>query len=92
MMLSQTISKDLSSSGQMAFLRRITQDDGFRSALEADPQAALAEYGLHVDPNEIPSEVTLPNRPEILGRLSCFENSGDDESMQQMKWFGFLGQ
>ena len=74
--------------GHLAFLRA-TQDDRFRAALEADPQAALAEYGLSVDPDEIPSNVTLPNAESILDTLIDI----DDESADRMRkpWFGFFG-
>ncbi len=91
-MLSPATSDSLPSGGQIAFLRRMTHDDEFRSTLEADPQKALAEYGLHIDPQELPAVVSLPSKPAIQASLSCLENSGDDESeLFRAMWMGFLG-
>ena len=49
-----------------AFLRRAAEDPRFRASLEADAQAALAEYGLSVDPEMIPTKVTIPSAESIL--------------------------
>ena len=77
----------LPSDGQLAFLRRITHDDLFRSVLEADPHRALAEYGLHLDPQAIPSRVELPSKRTLCDYL---EESGEDGSDFLMPWMGFI--
>ena len=74
------------SGGQLAFLRRVSRDDSFRADLEADPQAALAEYGLHVDPATIPARVALPDENAILDVLGGEESEGP-----LLEWAGWLG-
>lgn len=78
----------LPSGGQLAFLRRVARDEDFRAALEADPGAALAEYGLEVDAKDVPRNVRLPKEEAILDILIY---SGDDQSRQDTGWFGLLG-
>ncbi len=60
---------DSVSSGHGAFLHRAAHDPQFRAALEANPQAALAEFGMNVDPEQIPSQVTIPSAERILDML-----------------------
>lgn len=89
-MLSPTTSDLLPNSGQMAFLRRMSQDDEFRATLEVDPQKALAEYGLHVDPQDLPAVVTLPSQVELQAGLSYLASSEEDEKWQT-RWVLYLG-
>ena len=75
------------SGGQLAFLRRIAEDDQFRAEVEADPQAKLAEFGLQIDRGHLPAQVTLPetealtSSPVLAGSVWPFSQ----------RWFGFLG-
>lgn len=46
-------------------LDRLATDDEFRARMEADPVAALAEYGFHVDPTIAPYAVMLPSKEHI---------------------------
>ena len=90
-MLNQTSTSqnNHSARGQMAFLRRVTEDDRFRSALEADAQAALAEFGLSVDSEQIPSKVEIPSPESVLDVLIDAEDS-DPESAREAFWYGFI--
>ncbi len=80
---------DRISSGHYAFLRRAAHDPRFLAALEADPQAALAKYGLSVDPDEIPTRVTPPSAEHILDILIDVEDEPEDRKIRE-RWFGFL--
>jgi putative modified peptide len=46
-------------------LDRLATDDGFRAAYVADPNSALAEYGLSIDESALPADRRLPSK-EIL--------------------------
>ncbi len=89
-MLSPTSTPDdrLSRGHYHAFLHRAAHDPRFLDALEADPQAALAEFGLSVDSAEIPERVTPPNAERILDVLIDVED--DQRRDPELKWFGFL--
>ncbi len=79
---------ELSRGHYRAFLHRAAHDPGFLAALEADPQAALAEYDLSVDPEQIPSKVTPPSEESLLDVLIDVE---DDEKQRVNRWwFGFI--
>ena len=80
-----------SAGGQAAFLRRVTADDRFRAQLEADPQAALAAFGLHVDSEQLPSEVNVPSAESILDILIDVESDGSDvDRLERPRWEGFF--
>ncbi len=72
-----------------AFLHRVASDPRFRTALEADPQAALAECGLHVDPEQVPSKVTIPSAESILDVLG--EDADAEEKRSIFPWIPLLG-
>ena len=74
------------SSGQLAFLRRLADDDCFRAEVEVDPQAKLAEYGLHIDPADLPAEVRLPPKQAVQ---DCAVMSKSLLDMTR-KWYGFI--
>ncbi len=74
-------------SGQLAFLRRVTQNDDFRAQLEADPETALAEFGLELDPAEVPARVSLPATETIREGLEYFPPTDP----RLPRWVGFLG-
>lgn len=50
-------------------LERLASDDEFRSKMESDPIAALAEHGFEVDPSIAPNKVQLPSKEEIRGNI-----------------------
>ena len=89
-MLSREITQyDTPASGQIAFLRRVTQDDQFRTRLEADPQSALAEYGLEIGARNLPAQVTLPRRDAMLEAIG--DLAEDQDRDPRTRWIGFLG-
>ncbi|MEL7061041.1 MAG: NHLP-related RiPP peptide [Acidobacteriota bacterium] len=51
-----------SASVPVDLLRRLAEDDAFRAQVEADPIAAFASMGVHLDPADVPQEITLPKR------------------------------
>ncbi len=69
-----------------AFLHRAAHDAAFRAALMADPQPALAEYGLSVAPEQIPSEVTIPTAESILDTLIDAEDGDDSQRYRPWMW------
>lgn len=46
-------------------LERLAEDDAFREQMQADPIAALAEYGFKIDPDIAPHKIELPSKYEI---------------------------
>ena len=76
--------------GHHAFLRRAAHDPQFLDALQTDPQAALAEYGLSVDPEQIPDRVAPPSSERILDVLIDVED--EDKKRRLPVWFGFLSE
>ncbi len=74
----------------LAFLRRAAHDSDFRAALEADPRAALAGYGLSVNAEQLPSRVTLPSGESVLDALIDVEEDPEDNSTHFM-WAAFFG-
>lgn len=84
-----TSHSSFSGSGQAAFLRRLAVDDNFRTELQVDPQAALAEYGLDVDTAQLPRTVVLPKEEALKGAvegMKCSWIPNDD-----LNWYGFFG-
>lgn len=64
-----TAHDSLSRGDHRAFLHRAAHDPRFRASLETDAQAALAEYGLNVDSEQIPIQVKIPSAESILDTL-----------------------
>ncbi|MEM7585912.1 MAG: NHLP-related RiPP peptide [Acidobacteriota bacterium] len=87
--LSTSPSTSTLNGGQLALLNRVAYDDAFRAELEANPQAALAQLGLDVDPSVIPDKVTLPSEEAMASHLSCDE--ADSWYNKLRHWIGFLG-
>ncbi len=87
-MMSPANATDDTSQGHGAFLHRAAHDPLFRTALETDPQAALAEYGLSVDPEQIPSQVTLPETASLLNLVSTEDSSdpNDPDDIDRIPW------
>ncbi len=80
----------LSRGDHSAFLRRVAHDPGFRASLETDAQAALAGYGLNVDPAQIPARVTIPSAESILDIL--IDEDADPERKPDIRpWVPFFG-
>ncbi len=77
----------LSSGGQRSFLRRITHDDEFRASLESDPQTALAEYGLQVDSQSLPTSVALPDKATLSALLDEIGKSSWPPDLPWAGWF-----
>ena len=83
------VSIDHSSSSNpahLAFLRRMAEDVEFRTELEADPRAALAEMGLSVAADDIPGHVALPSRETVQMYLKEV-----DEDVSRPPWHWLLG-
>jgi hypothetical protein len=58
------------------FARRLANDDGFRSQLEATPEEALAGYGIEVPRGLIEHPVKLPSKETMVKALEIVE--GED--------------
>ncbi len=71
--------------GQLAFLYRITHDDQFRTRLQTRPHDALAEYGLHLDPEDLPQKVTLPSKEALR------DSPLEADLPEWVRWYGFFG-
>ncbi len=79
---------------RLAFLRSLAENDGFRAELERNPAAALATFGLHVDSEQIPARVSLPNKEEVRLSLESLPNahrSIDSFDPETRAWAGFIG-
>lgn len=48
-----------------ALLDRLSHDDAFREHVLGDPQAALQQYGLEVDPAALTQARKLPSKEEL---------------------------
>jgi hypothetical protein len=55
----------MSPSSTRAFAARLAEDDDFRALVAENPRAALAEYGLRVEPGLIPDVVELPAKEQL---------------------------
>jgi hypothetical protein len=67
------------------FLYRVATDAAYRSRLEADPVATLAELGITLDPADIPAGgIHLPPNDEILAKLD--ELTAKFESLIPVNW------
>lgn len=71
-------------------LSRLVQDEDFRAEMAANPLAALAEHGVHLDPQDLPAFVKLP-AGESLHFLLDAEDGASDASQIRTEWFGLLG-
>ena len=60
---------DLGDENVRGLLTALSQDDDARARFQQDPAAVLEEYGIEVDPGEIPSEVSLPSKEDIQAML-----------------------
>ncbi len=93
MMSPANATDDSPSQGHGAFLHRAAHDPLFRTALETDPQAALAEYGLSVDPEQIPSQVTLPGLESLRHFVSPEDakDPDDPDDIDLVPWLWVVG-
>jgi hypothetical protein len=69
------------------FLERLTDDDDFRTRYEQNTLELLAEYGIHLPPQELPEGIKAPPREMLASartELYAARDRGDD-------MFGFLG-
>ncbi|HZX78939.1 NHLP-related RiPP peptide [Lysobacter sp.] len=57
------------SKNTLELLQRLADDDDFRSRLEANPVATLAEYGFQVDPAIAPFAAHLPSKEHIRDNM-----------------------
>lgn len=62
------------------FLAQLARDSDLRAALERDPVATLASFGIRIDPESVPESVTLPSP----GKLNA---AG---TMQEVLWVPFF--
>ncbi len=81
----------LSPGDDLAFLHRAAHDPRFRASLETNPRAALAEYGLSVEADQIPSKVTPPSAESILDVLVDVESDDQDRRSNRLPWAPWLG-
>ncbi len=90
-MLNPTKGSPENGNRHLAFLNRAAHDPEFRAALEADPEAVCADYGLSVGSDGIPSIVALPSPESILDILIEAEETEEDNRVDRIIWHGFLG-
>ena len=50
-------------------VRRLATDDEFRARLARDPASVLAEYQIELSPRELPENVVLPPRSQMMEAL-----------------------
>lgn len=74
------IHMDISLAQAQEFMERLASDDDFRAELQDYPTEVLADYGLEVPAELIPTPVTLPPKEEIQEALSA-ATSGSDASV-----------
>lgn len=60
-------------------LDRLGSDPDFREKLLGDPQAALAEHGIQVDPTKIPQVRALPSMQEFKANREAYRSKLMDE-------------
>lgn len=73
------VSLDTSSA---TFLAQLASDANLRAAVKSDPVATLAQFGIDVDPADVPSTVELPSAEETRSYLAV----GTD-----LVWRPFIG-
>lgn len=63
-----------------AILDKLASDDKFRAHLLNDPVAALASLGITLSPQDVPEELSLPSKAEIVSErtelLNQVESTG----------------
>jgi putative modified peptide len=62
----------------VAFLDKLATDDDFRARLQQAPAETLAAYGIHVDPEEMPSRIVLPSKEGLQDSLGQLKAQGSD--------------
>lgn len=50
-------------------VRKLATDDEFRARLARDPTSVLAEYHIELSPRELPKDVVLPPRSQMMEAL-----------------------
>jgi len=58
------------SKNTLELLQRLADGDDFRSRLEANPVATLAEYGFQVDPAIAPAVAHLPSKEHVRANMA----------------------
>jgi putative modified peptide len=67
------ITLEIEPEAALELLTRLATDTEFRDSVEADPVAALGEYGISVDPSAVPAKVRLPPRRFIKKTIRLIE-------------------
>ncbi len=62
----------------LEIVQRLATDDAFRDEFESEPAAALAEYGIAVDPEKVPESVELPPKEELADLVEVAGEPDDD--------------
>ena len=84
MSTAQTSFDASSSQSQLNFLRMAAGDDRFRAELQTNPQAALARFGFDIEGLDLPAQIDLPKKNEVL---KAAESEGTDN---RLAWWGFI--
>ena len=58
---------------------------------ENEPQTALAEYGLQVEAEDVPANVTLPTREAMQSSFIDVEDPSASSRPPSIRWAGFFG-
>jgi putative modified peptide len=63
-----------------SILDKLASDDKFRAQLQSDPVAALAGLGIALSPEDVPEDISLPSKAEIVSErtelLNQVESTG----------------
>nr|WP_315250909.1 NHLP-related RiPP peptide [uncultured Duganella sp.] len=53
-----------------SILDKLASDDKFRAHLQSDPVGALASLGIKLSADDIPEDISLPSKAEIVAERS----------------------
>ena len=82
MSTAQTSFDASSSQSQLDFLRMAAGDDRFRAELQTNPQAVLTRFGFDVEGLDLPAQVELPEKGEVL--------KASEQEINDKNWWGFI--
>ena len=61
-------------------LSRLGSDDAYREKFIGDPVGAFSEYGIAVDPSEVPAVRTLPSKDALRTQAAAIRAKADGKS------------
>jgi putative modified peptide len=61
-------------------LSRLGSDDAYREKFLGDPAGAFGEYGIAVDPSEVPAVRKLPSKDALKSQAAAIRAKADGKS------------